>query len=92
MCLRTEGPVPPVLQRLLAELRREIGAQCPGVRVRVTYAPFQNIDAFVEVTVDGPDGPPGLTQLMEPRFQLAERHGYTVAVLVRPAAGPGAIR
>ena len=43
---------PPALRAILAELRREIGEQCPDLAVRVTYAPVQHIDAFIEVYAD----------------------------------------
>ncbi len=79
---------PRALRWLLAELQREIQAACPAATVRITYAPFQNIDAFVEVAVAGAALPPRVAQFMEARFQVAEAEGYTVAVLVRaPAAG-----
>ena len=43
---------PPALRALLADLRREIREQCPDLAVRITYAPSQHFDAFVEVYLD----------------------------------------
>ncbi|HMA37528.1 MAG TPA: hypothetical protein VKY74_23950 [Chloroflexia bacterium] len=87
MNARPAEACPPALRVLLAELRRAIREQCPDASVRVTYAPFQNVDAFVEVSLSGPADPAALAPLMEPTFHLADRPGYTICVLLRPPEG-----
>jgi len=84
-----EDLYPPRLRVLLAGLSSAIRGAAPGAHVRVTYAPFQHIDAFLEIAP--PDDGPALRvdRLMEPAFRLAEREGYTVAILVRAGPGPG---
>src|SRR5690349_14173480 len=86
---------PPALRALLSELRQEIREQCPDLAVRVTYAPYQHIDAFLEVYADTGTIPPPLlaqgnvaaiafplTQMAEARFEIDDAEVYTVAVLV----------
>jgi hypothetical protein len=82
-----EDGSPPRLRALLAGLSSAIRGASPGARVRVTYAPFQNIDAFIEVET-GAAPPPRVDPRIDPAFRLAERDGYTVAILLRAGAGP----
>ena len=82
------------MRAILAELRREIGEQCPDLAVRVTYAPVQHIDAFIEVYADPGANPqlvlppdaggalPPLCELAEARFFVDDAEVYTVAVLL----------
>lgn len=83
-----EDLYPPRLRVLLAGLSSAIRGAAPGAQVRVTYAPFQHIDAFMEIAPPDSGAPARLDHLLEPAFRLAEREGYTVAILVRATPGP----
>jgi hypothetical protein len=87
-------PPPPALRAILAELRREIGEQCPDLAVRISYAPAQHIDAFIEVYAEAGanaqmvlppeagDAMPPLCELAEARFFVDDVEAYTIAVLL----------
>ena len=77
-----ESAPPAALQGLMAGLRRTIQAECPALSVRVTYAPFHNMDALVEIRGAGACEA-GLGAYLDATLQAAAAQGYTVALLMR---------
>jgi hypothetical protein len=81
-----ESAPPAALQGLIMDLRQTIQAACPDLAVRVTYAPFQSMDALVEIRGAGAHEA-GLGAYIDATLQTAAAQGYTVALLMRDARG-----
>ena len=69
------------LRDLLAELRAAVEQGCPGARVRLTYAAYEDLDVLIEVFMSGRPAPATLQALGEHIGRvLAE--GYAVRAIV----------
>lgn len=83
-----ESAPPAALQGLMTDLRQTIQAECPALGVRVIYAPFQNMDALVEIRGAGAREA-RLGPYVDATLQVAAAQGYTVALLMREPGGAG---
>ena|SRR5215212_1643229 len=73
------------LRQLMAMFRAQMDNTCPDAKVRLTYAPFDNLDVLIEVYVDGRPRPTTLVTLGEQIAQILDE-GYTVRAIVKQAS------
>jgi hypothetical protein len=70
------------LRQLMTLFRRQLTSACPEARVRLTYAPFENMDVLVEVYMD--EQPPVSTMtLIGEMIGEILADGYTVRAVVK---------
>jgi hypothetical protein len=73
------------LRQLMTMFRSEMDTSCPDAKVRLTYAPFDNLDVLIEVYVDGRPAPTTLVTLGEQIGRILDE-GYTVRAVVKQAS------
>ena len=72
------------LRQMMTLFRRQLTAQCPNAQVRLTYAPFDNLDVLVEVYMERQPTVPTLTMIGELIGEILA-DGYTVRAIVKDA-------
>jgi hypothetical protein len=72
------------LRHLMTLFRRQLTTECPDARVRLTYAPFDNLDVLVEVYMERQPAVPTLTMIGEMIGEILA-DGYTVQAVVKDA-------
>ena len=72
------------LRQVMSLFRRQLTAQCPDAQVRLTYAPFDNLDVLIEVYMARQPAVPTLTMIGEMIGEILA-DGYTVRAIVKDA-------
>lgn len=72
------------LRQTMTLFRRQLTAQCPDAQVRLTYAPFDNLDVLIEVYMARQPAVPTLTMIGEMIGEILA-DGYTVRAVVKDA-------
>src|SRR5690349_20462906 len=78
------GMYPGRLRQLMTLFRRQLTTQCPNAQVRLTYAPFDNLDVLVEVYMERQPTVSTLTMIGEMIGEILA-DGYTVRAIVKDA-------
>ena len=82
MTITTPGVYPGRLRQLTANLRATVQDCCPEAQMRLTYAPFENLDVLIEVYLPPTPRQAALLVLGEEIGSILAA-GYTVRALVR---------
>ena len=72
------------LRQVMSLFRRQLTAQCPDAQVRLTYAPFDNLDVLIEVYMARQPAVPTLKMIGEMIGEILA-DGYTVRAIVKDA-------